>query len=288
MAEGPVPVIQPGPPPPRPDRPQVSRSPLFPVFLVAFALAIVFTWFAFRALLQEPVRSAGPPPEPRPITSPASVSPSPTVAPHPRTEGAFRFFSRAVGGGPVRWDPCEPITYAINPSGASIDVRPDVREAIRRVSDATGIRFRPTGTTREGFLHAFLRMRFRGVFGGAEVILFWVDHSEYVSIIQRIGVLRPSIALGKPFAGLYQHRDQYFGGLILIDADAVSVPGFAFPRAHGLVLLHELGHVMGLGHVKDRDQLMYSGRQPNTRLHGYGDGDREGLRHLGVDAGCLD
>ena len=53
------------------------------------------------------------------------------------------------------------------------------------------------------------------------------------------------------------------------------------------VLLHELGHIMGLDHVHDPDQLMYSGRHPNVFLHDYGTGDLEGLRRLGMDAGCL-
>jgi hypothetical protein len=45
---------------------------------------------------------------------------------------------------------------------------------------------------------------------------------------------------------------------------------------------------MGLDHVKDPDQLMYSGRHPNYGVRDYGPGDLEGLRRLGMDAGCLD
>ena len=143
--------------------------------------------------------------------------------------------------------------------------------------------------TRERFVHAFLRMRYDGVFGGADVIVFWVHHDDYQAILRRLFLdPPPSIAVGKPMWGLYQDRDQYFGGLILIDADAVSVPGFSTTEAHGLVLLHELGHVMGLGHVRDRDQLMYSGPHRIAKVGGFGDGDLEGLRRLGVDAGCLD
>ena len=45
---------------------------------------------------------------------------------------------------------------------------------------------------------------------------------------------------------------------------------------------------MGLDHVKDPDQLMYSGKFPTFGLHDFGPGDLEGLRRLGTDAGCLD
>ena len=69
-----------------------------------------------------------------------------------------------------------------------------------------------------------------------------------------------------------------------MDADATSQRGFGHSYAHGSVLLHELGHIMGLDHVKDPDQLMYSGRHPNYGLHDFGAGDLEGLRRIGMDA----
>jgi predicted Zn-dependent protease len=74
----------------------------------------------------------------------------------------------------------------------------------------------------------------------------------------------------------------------VVDADATAERGFRFRYSHGSVLLHELGHIMGLDHVRDPDQLMYSGRHPNMFLHDYGTGDLAGLRRLGVSAGCLD
>jgi hypothetical protein len=50
------------------------------------------------------------------------------------------------------------------------------------------------------------------------------------------------------------------------------------------VFLHELGHMMGLGHVNDPAQLMYPVATTRTA---YGTGDLEGLYHLGTPAGCL-
>src|SRR5262245_41198765 len=187
--------------PPRPDAPARGRGPLLVAFVVITALAVGFSALAVRSLLAEPDGLASAPiTSPSPTASPSVLSPSPTPSPSapPRAVGAFRFMRR-VADGPVRWDPCEQITYAINPRGASIDVRPDLEEAVRRVSAATGIRFRPIGTTREGFLHAFLRMRYEGAFGGADVIVFWVHHRDYQAILQRLfGTAPPSIAIGKP------------------------------------------------------------------------------------------
>jgi hypothetical protein len=50
------------------------------------------------------------------------------------------------------------------------------------------------------------------------------------------------------------------------------------------VLLHELGHVMGLGHVPAIGELMQAAGGGVTDL---GPGDLEGLRRLGSAQGCL-
>ncbi|MGH2640544.1 MAG: matrixin family metalloprotease, partial [Actinomycetota bacterium] len=162
------------------------------------------------------------------------------------------------------------------------------REALARVTRATEIEFESVGTTEETFLRAYQRMRYRGVIRKAELIIIWVDHDGYQEILRRLDDPRPSIAFAKTMAGLYADQDQYFGGIIVMDAEATSQRGFGHSYAHGSVLLHELGHIMGLDHVKDPDQLMYSGRHPSYGLQGFGAGDLEGLRHLGIDAGCLD
>ena len=42
--------------------------------------------------------------------------------------------------------------------------------------------------------------------------------------------------------------------------------------------MHELGHLVGLGHVADQSQLMFASMVGQT---GFGDGDLEGLRQVG-------
>ncbi len=292
MSQGPLPPILPDDQAPgehgaptRPEEPSASRSPLFAAFVLSFVLAIVFGVLAVGKLLQEPSRVVSlPSTSPLPIASP---SPSPTLAPR-TVEGHYRFLHLAAGGAPVRWNPCEPITYAINRTGIARDIHPDLHEALRRVTAATGIRFRPVGSTRETFISAYIRMRYRGVFRGAALILIWVDHQEYEAIKVRLGDTRPTIAFAKTMSGLYADRDQYFGGIVVVDADATSAPGFGWRYAHGSVLLHELGHIIGLGHVRDPRELLYSGPHPDPSVRTYAAGDREGLRLLGRQAGCLD
>jgi hypothetical protein len=290
MSEPSPPVVPPTSVPTRPDQPDPASRPLFAAFVIGFVLAIVLGVLAVVSMLQDSGGSTD-------LAGGATLSPSlaptetptPSLSPSPRpkVDGAFRFLER-VGGTPVRWDPCEPITYALNTAGASSPVRTDLREAIRRVTRATGIRFRPVGVTKETFIGAYNRMRYRGVIRKAALILIWVDHDDYAAILRNLRDPRPSIAFAKTMAGLYANRDQYFGGIIVMDDDATSRRGFGFRYAHGSVLLHELGHIIGLDHVKDPDQLMYSGRHPNFRVRTFGTGDLEGLRRLGMDSGCLE
>ena len=53
------------------------------------------------------------------------------------------------------------------------------------------------------------------------------------------------------------------------------------PQAEEAVVLHEMGHVLGLGHVQDPSQIMFPTSQGQTD---YGAGDLAGLAKLGSGA----
>jgi hypothetical protein len=71
---------------------------------------------------------------------------------------------------------------------------------------------------------------------------------------------------------------------VAINADDPNPPGFSAPGQQGPVILHELGHLMGLGHVRAAGELMHPS---GGGVVDFGPGDREGLRQLGVDGGCV-
>ena len=86
-------------------------------------------------------------------------------------------------------------------------------------------------------------------------------------------------------------------GVLELNVDAVRdrasgapLPsGFGQGVTTGRIILHELGHVFGLGHPSGRGQLMFAELAEHTLAEAeFGIGDRAGLRLLGAAAGCVD
>jgi hypothetical protein len=200
--------------------------------------------------------------------------------------GSFRFLQR-VDGTPRRWDPCRPISYRINLLDAPPSAAADLGEAFERAGVATGIRFDDAGAATLPALEQATDTIELGVTVGADIWVVWLPHESFAELLDRIGMQRDAVAIGVPFPGSGSDEGSWVGGLIAVDASVRMPPGFGSAYAHGVVLMHEIGHVLGLGHVGDPAQVMYSGRSPDPTVRDWGRGDLEGLRRLGADAGCL-
>jgi hypothetical protein len=56
----------------------------------------------------------------------------------------------------------------------------------------------------------------------------------------------------------------------------------------GRIILHELAHVIGLGHTRDKGAIMYpESAEQTSRPADFREPDKAGLRYLGREAGCL-
>jgi hypothetical protein len=195
----------------------------------------------------------------------------------------YAFLERMGDGSPVRWNPCEPIHYVINASHAPSGSAEDVYEAVRRISQATGIVFVYDGLTDEEAStrrNAFVPERYGDRW--APVLIAWSDpdtsdipfeHGDEVAS----GVATPLLPNSSP-------EEVYVSGWVALNMDDPNPPGFDLPNEQGPVLLHELGHVMGLGHVQVAGELMQGS---GGGLVDLGPGDREGLRRLGASEGCV-
>jgi hypothetical protein len=75
------------------------------------------------------------------------------------------------------------------------------------------------------------------------------------------------------------------GGVLLDSTEKVG-SGFGVGNLRGKVLLHELGHAVGLGHVTSTTQRMNAVMDPSTTSR-WGKGDLTGLRTLGLAGGCV-
>ncbi len=192
----------------------------------------------------------------------------------------------------VAYDPCRPIHYVTRPGGPP-EGNVLVRESIAAVSAATGLRFVDDGTTEEGPSDS--RSPYQPeVYGErwAPVLFTWSDPVES----PRLGEISPeapqanpaayagSVAVGLPESAAADPEMVFVTGSVTLDAEdlsrmAESQDGRARARA---VIQHEIAHLVGLGHVEDRSQLMYP--TINSNITGFNDGDLEGLAVLGRGA----
>ena len=181
-------------------------------------------------------------------------------------------------GAPARWNPCAVVTYRVNDARARPTALGDLREALRRVTYETGVRFRELGRTSV----------VPGAPGGfryeADLVVAWTDakHTEH------LGGQRAGAGGFEPPVDGRGGRPRIHHAFVVVDVGAVKDldPGFGAGRTEGQVLLHELGHVMGLDHVDAEHQMM---RPELTTVDAtlYGAGDLTGLRRIGRRAGCL-
>ena len=230
---------------------------------------------------------------PAPPTSPDVPSPSiGTPLPTPTTEpapaagpGSYRFSERRPLGDPVVWERCH-ITYRLLLQGAPDYAVADVEEAIVRLEAATGFALDQLADGDEDPRPAVLRMDIARRTEGADIVIAWLPHGAFTEVNEELRVRGHPIA----WTGTYYHDERYAsrydGALIVLDRARAGRPGFEGWWTHGMTLLHELGHAVGLGHVGDPEQTMYGGRSPDLALDDWGEGDLAGLDAVGAQDIC--
>jgi hypothetical protein len=178
---------------------------------------------------------------------------------------------------PVAYDPCRPIHYVINLKGAPDDGARLVRDAVTETSRATGLRFVSDGTTTEspsGDRDPYQPNRYSEA-RWAPVLIAWRDARSYPTLDGSVAGIGGSTAVSTT-SGDYV----LVTGQIVLDREQLSSASGVPSDTVRAIIQHELGHVVGLDHVTDRSQLMFSESEFN--VGDFGDGDRRGLRRVGL------
>lgn len=183
----------------------------------------------------------------------------------------------------TRWNSCRPIRWTFSPDRSPRRALRQLRTGVRRVAAATGLDFRYVGTTEQ-------RPNPYGTgVQGARVIIGWRKKAYFT----RTAGTRITGMGGNTFSSGFREADgtrvfkAHRGGVVL-NAGMRDRLDRGFGRGHtwGEVIIHELAHVLGLGHVEARSQVMF----PRTaaRDAAWGAGDLAGLRRLGDTRGCIE
>lgn len=282
--------------PPRPEQwPPPAPLPLPPprrgsrllrgfVVLVAVVGLVAAGWW-LRTGEVPPVPLAGPPsatsdPAPRTVPTPGneeSDAPLGTPPPAPDSDG-FAFVARQDDGTtPVAYDPCRPVAVVLSPDGAPADAEALLVDALARMGEVTGLQFRYEGTTDElpgGAREAYQPDRYGDRW--APVLIGWRTPDQEPGLAGDVAGLGGSASAGPEGGPL-----AWVTGSVTLDG-----PEYAELAAGGdaevgrAILLHELGHVVGLAHVWDSEQLMAS--TTTGEVLDFADGDLAGLAQLGA------
>lgn len=183
-------------------------------------------------------------------------------------------------GRPGRFDPCAPVHYTVNPAALPPTGRADLERALGLVAQASGLHFVDDGDTDEAPSRersAYQPQRYGQRW--APLLIAWVPGraSDLGLDGAAVGV---SIAAVRPGTA----GPHLVSGLVALDSEQRLPGGFGPGTTGGEVLLHELAHAVGLGHVTDATQVMYP--QTTNSESAFGAGDRAGLAAVGAAAGC--
>jgi hypothetical protein len=214
----------------------------------------------------------------RPTPQPAANDvPLGTPVDPPPNPGEYRFLvTQPDSDDPVTYDPCRPIPIVIYdyraPSG-SVQL---LRSALDKMTEVTGFQFEIERV--DTILPDLDRPAYQPDRWGdrwAPVEIVWSDVTSTPDLEGAAGFAGSQIAVA-PGTSTWM----YVSGSVVLDGpyfDQIMQHPLGWMSAESTIL-HELGHLLGLDHVDDRNQLMSPDRRRD--IVAFGTGDLAGLHAL--------
>jgi hypothetical protein len=187
-----------------------------------------------------------------------------------------------------RWNPCQLITYKVNlaavPTASRTTILAETHAAIRVLAAKTGLVYIYRGQTTE------VPRVGSSAKQSAELIIAYTtpaktNYNLAGSIVGQGGTSSSSSSNGTTTT----YASAIIRGFVVFDTpDLLRLlkPGFGTGARRGNVLLHELAHTTGLGHVNNIHLLMNPAVNASTP-NGFAAGDVAGLAALGSRGGCI-
>jgi hypothetical protein len=191
----------------------------------------------------------------------------------------------------VRWNGCQKaITYKVNvaavPRAQRATILAETKTAVTQIAAATRFAFSYKGTTTEVPRVGSMPRQ------SAELVIAYTTPSRtnynlYGSVLGEGGLYyawTSRTASGRTTYSVAAQR-----GFVVIDAPDMlrrTRTGYGTGARRTNLMVHELGHAMGLQHVNDTRQQMYP-MLSSLSPKGFASGDRAGLARIGKGAGCV-
>ncbi len=189
-------------------------------------------------------------------------------------------------GSIARWNPCHAIHYRVNDASGGPGALADVFSAVTQLEGASGLQLVYDGPSTDIPQSNYAAATDPN--NPAPLLIAWAapGQSNVLTGGSELGFSGTTV---KSWTGPHgvAHPTQIVSGYTVFANTPTLTAGFgpASYATRGRMLLHELGHIAGLMHTTDPNQVMYP--IVDGWAGTYAAGDRAGLAQLGAPAGCM-